>query len=1144
MSHADFVHLRVHTAFSLSEGAIKIDELVALCCREAMPAVAITDTGNLFGVLEFSQACKGRGVQPIVGCQIAVAETVGAPRSPRQSFDSLVLLCQDETGYGNLVGLVSRSFLGIGPGDPPHVSHADLADHAAGLIALTGGPSGPINRPLVQGQGDAADACLRRLAEIFPGRLYVELQRHGTEDEAAAEAGLLDLADRHGLPLVATNEVFFADPTMYQAHDALICIAEGSYVSQSDRRRLTPEHGFRSAGEMRALFADVPEAVDNTLVIAARCAFMVEGRAPILPPYDPTGKADEAEALRRLARMGLQQRLAAAAIGEDAAAPYHERLAFELDVIISMRYAGYFLIVADFVQWAKGQGIPVGPGRGSGAGSVVAWVLLITDLDPIRHGLLFERFLNPERISMPDFDIDFCQDRRDEVIGYVQRRYGADRVAQIITFGKLNARAALRDVGRVLEMPYGQVDRLCKLVPNNPANPVSLEEAIAGEPQLQKARTDDEAVATLLDIALRLEGLYRHASTHAAGVVIGDRPLQELVPLYRDPRSAMPVTQFSMKDVEKAGLVKFDFLGLKTLTMLRRCEGLLAARDVRLDLLHLPLDDRPTYEMLSRGDTVGVFQMESTGMRDALRRLRPDRFDDIVAMVALYRPGPMDNIPRYINAKHGVEPPDYLHEKLVGLLRETFGVIIYQEQVMQIAQVLAGYTLGAADILRRAMGKKIKSEMDAQREVFVSGAVAAGVGRPKAIEIFNLVDKFAGYGFNKSHAAAYALIAFQTAYLKANFPVEFLAASMSLDQHNTDKLSVFRIELQRLGIRLMPPDINRSGVDFAVEQVPGGTLAIRYALAAVRNVGAQAMAAVVAERATAGPFRSVADLIRRTAKGALNRRQLENLAQAGAFDDLHGNRRQVVEAVDALVRLGQGPPADSSQASLFGDAPSAASDPPLPAIADWSPMERLSRERDALGFYLSAHPLDAYGDLSRFGVTPAADVISGAHRMGGEAVVLAGTVLGRRERNSARGRFAFIELSDPTGTFEVVAFSEVFSVARDLLESGRPLRITASVRQDGDSVKLMAQAIEALDDALPRGPSMLTIYLDDPRAVGSLRARFADVGRGKGRVRLILPIEQGQEVEITLPSGYAITPPIQAAIKAISGVLDVREGAG
>jgi DNA polymerase-3 subunit alpha len=626
-------------------------------------------------------------------------------------------------------------------------------------------------------------------------------------------------------------------------------------------------------------------------------------------------------------------------------------------------------------------------------------------------------------------------------------------------------------------------------------------------------------------------------------VVIGDRPLDELVPLYRDPRSEMLVTQFSMKDVEKAGLDKFDFLGLKTLTVLRRAEALVAARGVTLDLLHLPLDDRATYEMLSRGDTVGVFQLESTGMRDALRRLRPDSFDDIVAMVALYRPGPMDNIPRYINAKHGVEAPDYLHDKLVGILRETFGVIIYQEQVMQIAQVLAGYTLGAADILRRAMGKKIKAEMDAQREVFVSGAVAAGVERPKATEIFNLVDKFAGYGFNKSHAAAYALIAFQTAYLKANFPVEFLAASMSLDQNNTDKLGVFRIEMQRLRIRLLPPDINASQVDFSVEATAEGALAIRYALAAVRNVGAQAMATVVAERTQNGPFRSVADLIRRTAKGALNRRQLENLARSGAFDGLHGNRRQVIEGLDALMRAWQGAPAEAGQASLFGDAPTAIADPPLPPVEDWSPLERLGQEREALGFYLSAHPLDAYGDLGRFGVTPAGDLYSGTQRLNGDAVVLAGTVLGRRERNSARGRFAFIELSDPTGTFEVVAFSEVFAAARELLDSGRPLRVTCAIRQDGDSIKLMAQSFEPLDDALPRGRSTLTIYLKNPEALGSLQARFAALGRGRGQVRLVVPIPGDQEVEIALPSGYAITPPVQAAIKAISGVLDVREGA-
>src|SRR4051794_36595456 len=729
MPLADFVHLRVHTAYSLSAGAIKVKELVQLCRGEAMPAVAITDSGNLFGALEFAIACAEAGIQPIIGCELAL--TSSEPRfGPRQGngglaeLDRLVLLVQSEAGYRNLMALSSRAYLDSEAGAEPAVAVAVLAATSEGLLCLTGGAGGPVGRLLAEGQSEAAEAILVALKQAFPERLYIELQRHGLPQEARSEAGLIDLAYAHDLPLVATNDAHFPDREFHEAHDALLCIAQGRAVADDDRKRLTPEHFFRPAAEMREVFADLPEACDNTLVIARRCAFIPQPRQPILPAFTTEEGVDEETALRRAAFCGLEARLIALGLqAEESVKPYRDRLEFELGTIIGMGFAGYFLIVADFIQWAKREGIPVGPGRGSGAGSVVAWALTITDLDPLRFGLLFERFLNPERVLMPDFDIDFCQDRRDEVIRYVQQKYGRDRVAQIITFGKLQARAVLRDVGRVLAMPYEQVDRLCKLVPNNPAHPVTLDQAIAGEPLLQQQRDSDEGVARLIEIALRLEGLYRHASTHAAGVVIADRPLSELVPLYRDPRSDMPVTQFNMKWVELAGLVKFDFLGLKTLTVLARCLDLLKRRGVELDLAALPLADQPTFDLLSHGDTVGVFQLEGAGMRDMLKKLRPDRFEDIIAVVSLYRPGPMENIPRYIAVKHGEEQPDYLHPRLEPILKETFGIMIYQEQVMQIAQVLAGYSLGGADLLRRAMGKKIQSEMDAQRQQFVTGAV-------------------------------------------------------------------------------------------------------------------------------------------------------------------------------------------------------------------------------------------------------------------------------------------------------------------------------------------------------------------------------------------------------------------------------------
>ncbi|MCH8197747.1 MAG: DNA polymerase III subunit alpha [Proteobacteria bacterium] len=1163
MAHADFVHLRVHSAYSLLEGAIKIDELAALCRAHGMPAVAVTDTRNLFGALQFSLAAADAGVQPIIGCELAIAPDkpgrrpghlgAGGPGGAPEP-DKLVVLVQNEAGYRHLIKLLSQSYLDAEAGAVPWVALDDFDGASDGLIALTGGPSGVIGRLLAEEQDQAAGERLARLKELFPGRLYVEVTRHGLEVEKRIEGRLLDLAYEYEVPMVATSETFFADAGMFEAHDALICIAEGAYVADGARRKLTPEHRFKTAAEMRALFADLPEAADNTLVVAKRCAFKLSPQSPILPAFPVADGVSEAEALRGEAEDGLKRRLethvfTASMDGEQrkkAARPYRERLEYELGVITDMGYPGYFLIVADFIKWAKGNDIPVGPGRGSGAGSVVAWSLTITDLDPLRFGLLFERFLNPDRVTMPDFDIDFCQDRRDEVISYVQQKYGRGRVAQIITFGKLQARAALRDVGRVLGMPYGQVDRICKLVPNNPANPVGLADAIAQEPQLQEMRADDATVARLLDIAQKLEGLYRHASTHAAGVVIADRPLDESIPLYRDPRSDMPVTQFSMKYVEMAGLVKFDFLGLKTLTVLERARELIAERGVEIDLSSLALDDAPTYEMLTRGETTGVFQLESSGMRDVLRKLRPDSFEDIIALVALFRPGPMDNIPRYIACKHGIEQPDYLHPSLERILKPTFGVMIYQEQVMQIAQVLAGYSLGAADVLRYAMGKKVKSEMEEQRRHFIDGAVARAVEEGTARQIFEQVYKFAGYGFNKSHAAAYALIAYQTAYLKANYPVEFLAASMTLDLGNTDKLNTFRQELVRLGIRLLPPDINRSAAVFKVETEPSGERAIRYALGALKNVGVQAMKAVVKEREANGPFTDLFDFAGRCDSKAINKRQLESLASAGAFDGLNANRAQVLAAVEALVQHSTVMASErgSAQESLFSaDDDFALHAKPLPDVADWPAIERLRHEFEAIGFYLSAHPLDAYAKaLDRLKVTEWAELAS---RPAGHDIArarLAGTVIAKKERTSARGnRFAFVQMSDASGMFEVTLFAEVLSASRQLLDSGAPVMVTVDARREGDTVRLTAQSIEALDEAAAAAPPRLTVHLTADAPLERLKEVIGKAGAGRGEVNLVLGAWPGSEVEIVLPGGYAISPEARGRILALPGVAEVRE---
>ena len=1070
-----------------------------------------------------------------------------------------MLLAQSEAGYEALCRHNSRALLEVEGGDDPVIKLESFSADCEGLILLTGGAvKGFVGAAAAEGQTALVDERLAALKEALPGRVYVELQRHGLDAERRAEPVLLDAAISADIPLVATNDCRFEKRDMVMPHDVLLCIGNGRKLAEDDRPRFTAEHYFKSAEEMATLFADIPEAVRNTLVIAQRCSAMAEMRKPILPPFESEAGLGEEDELKRQSEDGLKDRLARhvftdgmdEAAREAAAAPYRERLAFELGVISQMGFPGYFLIVADFIQWAKARDIPVGPGRGSGAGSVVAWALSITDLDPLRWELLFERFLNPERVSMPDFDIDFCQERRDEVIAYVRDKYGADQVAQIITFGTLQARAALKDVGRVMQLPYTLVDKVAKTVPNAPGSAMTLAQAVEQEPQIAQFRRDEDGVDEMVTAALKLEGLYRNASTHAAGVVIGDRPLQELVPLYRDPRAEMPATQYSMKYAEQAGLVKFDFLGLKTLSVLNLAVRLVADSGIDIDLAQIPLDDRKVYEMLSRGETVGVFQFESSGMRDSLRVLRPDTIEDLVAMVALYRPGPMDNIPRFIKCKHGEEVPDYLHPKLEGILRETYGIIVYQEQVMQIAQVLAGYSLGEADVLRRAMGKKDKAQMAAQKERFIDGAKERGVDAGRAAYIFDLVDKFAGYGFNKSHAVAYGLVAYQTAWLKANHPVEFLAASMSFDRHNTDKLTVFRQELARMKVPLLPPDVNRSQVNFSVEREGEGA-AVRYALAAVKNVGEGAMGSIVRAREAEGrPFRDLADFADRVDPAMVNKRMLENLARAGGFDALEPDRARAFGAVENIIRFAAvaAEARASAQTSLFGGAEPAAAMQIAPDVDSWTPMETLAQEFDAIGFYLSAHPLDSYAKtLERLGVQAYADVMRRLSRSTSSHLI-AGTVISKQVRRSAKGnRFAFIQCSDPTGMFEVTVFSEILSAHFDLLEPGRSVLFRVEGRiDDRDQPRLMVQSVDDLDIAAARaearGMTCLRVFVGDQRAVGGLDSVLAQTAKGKGKIVLTLHLaEQGHEADIALPGGYALSPRVRGALKSVRGVLDVRE---
>ncbi|MBS9715774.1 DNA polymerase III subunit alpha [Pseudohalocynthiibacter aestuariivivens] len=1143
-----FIHLRVHTEYSLLEGAVPVKKLPGLCAKHEMPAVAITDTNNMFAALEFSVTASEAGVQPIIGCQVDLSFDKAAPGERPRPPAAVVLLAKNEAGYENLMKLSSCLYVDAGE-ELPQVTLEELEAHSGGLICLTGGPEGPVGMFLQNGQGPKAQALMDQLKAAFADRLYVELQRHPgeggqcTEAERATERGLVEMAYAMDLPLVATNDVYFPNTEMYEAHDALICIADGAYVDQQEpRRRLTPQHYFKSPQEMATLFADLPEALENTVEIAKRCAFQAYRRDPILPKFAD----DEVEELRRQANAGLKERLAviphAASVEE-----YQARLDFELDIIVGMGFPGYFLIVADFIHWAKDHGIPVGPGRGSGAGSLVAYALTITDLDPLRYSLLFERFLNPERVSMPDFDIDFCMDRREEVIRYVQEKYGRDKVGQIITFGALLSKAAVRDIGRVLQMPYGQVDRISKMIPVEGVKPVSIHKALEDEPRLREEARNEEVVKRLLDYGMQVEGLLRNASTHAAGVVIGDRPLEALVPLYQDPRSDMPATQFNMKWVEQAGLVKFDFLGLKTLTVIQNALDLLKLRGVEIDIGTIPLDDEATYKLYAAAKTVAVFQVESSGMMDALKRMKPTCIEDIVALVALYRPGPMENIPTYCEVKNGLKELESIHPLIDHILEETQGIIVYQEQVMQIAQVMGGYTLGGADLLRRAMGKKIKEAMDAERPKFEAGAKANGVDKKKASEVFDLLEKFANYGFNKSHAAAYAVVSYQTAWLKTNYPVEFMAGVMNCDIHLTDKLAVYAEEVRKpldrdgLGIEIVPPCVNRSEAMFSVSEG-----CVVYALGALKNVGADAMGLVVEGRGD-NPFVTLFDMARRVNLKRVGKRPMEMLARAGAFDELDKNRRRVFDSLDALVNYSAAihEQRASSQVSLFGEAGDDLPEPRLSPVEDWLPAERLGEEFKAIGFYLSGHPLDDYAlALKRKKVMTLAELEEKA-KAGAMIAKLAGTIAGRQERKSARGnRFAFAQLSDTTGGYEVTIFSDVLEKARDYLEVGANVVVTVEAKMESDQLKLLARGVQPIDNVVSDVGSMgLKVYVDGAEAipaVASVLSRAEARSRGPVTLCLLDPTLPG-EVEISLEQDFPVNMQIKSAVKSLTGVVMVEE---
>ena len=1157
MINPQFIHLRVHSAYSLLEGAMKMPALTKRVAEMGFPAVAITDTATMFGAKDFSANAPQNGLKPILGTQMYLrnpdADDVLKSKGKIVEPDKIVLLIQNKTGYLNIIKLMNKSYLGglTTVAEKPQITFDDLKEHNQGLIVLTAGADGQAGRLILENRMEEAHRFIKDLQSIFGDRLYMEISRIGTEQEAKTEPVFLDMAYKYNIPLVATNEAFFFDAEMYEAHDALVCIAMGEYVSNENRFHYSQEQRLKSTEEMLALFSDLPEATANTVQIAKRCNFMLEFVAPLLPIFEcPDGKTQN-EYIREQANLGLIQRLQTKVYFEgmteeqkqDIDKRYHERLEYELSVIEKMGFAGYFLIVSDFIRWSKANGVPVGPGRGSGAGSIVAWSLFITDLDPLKLDLLFERFLNPERVNMPDFDVDFCQENRYKTIEYVQNKYGIDHVAQIITYGKLQSKAVIRDVARVLQMPYAQADRISKMIPPPiEGKQPTLQMALDQVPELEEMRKNDPQINKLFEIAMKLEGLYRNTGMHAAGVVIGDRPLDQLVPLYKDPRADMPVTQYDMKYIEETGLIKFDFLGLKTLTTIKKALDLIKLNHgVELDMEKISLEDKPTYELLQRGDTAGVFQFESAGMKDVHKQIKPDRFEDLIAIVSLYRPGPMDNIPSYIRRKHGEEEITYLHPKLEPILKNTYGIMIYQEQVMKIAQELAGYTLGGADKLRKAMGKKKKEEMIKHRGIFTEGAVANGIDRDTATSIYDQMEKFASYGFNKSHAAAYSLISYQTAYLKAHYPVEFMSATMTMDIINTEKLHFFKDECMKMGIKVLPPDVNNSSYEFSVKDNQ-----ILYALAAVKGVGEANMKALVAEREAHGKFKDMSDFIHRMDIKQINRKQLEQLIKAGAFDGLDKNRGKLFANIDTIIQNinSSCELKNSSQSSLFG-AEEITAQIRLKDAPDWPELEKLKLESEAIGFYLSAHPLDSYAaGIEKLGLKNCGEVFRGLRAGDTVRAKLCGCVTSFQPRVSQKGnRFAFLGLSDGSGGFEGVIFSEALSQSEELIKSGIPLLAGVKIEKQTEesSPKVMIEYIETLDKAIADVSKGIIIHVNNLAAIKSLHEILKKDHNGPNKV-YIKPENNDWDIRIELPGGFAFSDDTMLTqIKAVPGVVTVKE---
>jgi len=1092
-----FIHLRSQSSYSLSEGALKIEKLVNLAKKNNMPAIALTDNNNMFGILEFSIACINNSIQPIIGTSINYLD-IQTKEHPSQ----LNFLVMNEEGYINLLYLSSISH--TSGNNPVGIYHKDLKKYTNGLICYIGGEYNPLLILKHQNQIEEISVFINNFRNMFGQDFLFEIQRVQDPKIDGFEKEFLEYSQNFTIPIIGSNNIKYENANDYNAHDALLCIAQKLTINQTNRKVSNSEIYFKTSEQMINIFGDIPEIIENNFRIALKCNYYPKEILPKLPKFSSDQNLSESELLNLKSKEGLLLRLQEMNINSPSI--YQERLNYELEIINNMGFAGYFLIVADFVNWAKNKEIAVGPGRGSGAGSVVAWSLSITDLDPLQYGLLFERFLNPERVSMPDFDIDFCQNRRDEVIEYVNNKYGKECVAHIITFGTLASRAAIRDVGRVLEIPYSEIDQFAKLFPYNPANPLSLDESINSDKNLKELVASDERLSNVVDISLKLEGLHRHASTHAAGVVIGDSSIINNVPLYKDPNTSINATQFSMKYVEKAGLIKFDFLGLTTLSIIQDSIKLIKENHSNFDLRHIPMDDKKTFQQLSKGEAIGIFQLESNGMGSVLRQLQPDKFEEIIAVVALFRPGPMDHIPSFCNRKHGKEKIEYLHPLLEKVLKETYGIIVYQEQVMQIAQVLSNYTLGEADLLRRAMGKKIQKEMDAQKNRFIEGAKSNKISINEASKIFDLVNKFAGYGFNKSHAAGYALLAYQTAYLKTNFPYEFMTATFNYSIDRTDRIILLNKELSSLNIEFKKPDVNHSQAKFSIEE-NNGLKSIRFGLGAIKGVGIKSMSNLVKERENNGKFIDIIDFMNRLKGDVINKRQLEKLVQAGSFDSIEINRAKLFYNVPKFVEIYGGSNfKDQNQAMLFEENKLSFDDSNLfdQQIDDWSSGFLLKNELEVIGFYFSSHPVSLYPkNYFRYNNIIEWNQIKLNEDIKSAKIV--GSILDIKERSNKEGRkYAFLTVSTLESQIELTIFSDKLNDFRNLIKEGNLLLFHIDISRDIENMRLIIRKIEDFEQTFSNQKKIINIYLQQYFEIDLLEKLFKKSNRKNEKLYLYI----------------------------------------